>query len=223
MSHIIVHFVHLGAVMDPPDHHHIYTWSVDKLRECLRNKGIPNSGVKKTVLQERVFLSLQHEIGTDPRDISVPQSIQRKLILDNGIVRIPDPVTLQNWEIQSPNVPIITQTQVETYFENLKCSMGIVNNCCEALRLGKGLLLSSHVGPILFNAISCAIRYCFIKCFVVRQTSIHENPHMVWALLDKDTGSINAAYCSCPSSLNDRDKSVSIIILSVTLEDIILV
>ena len=124
-------------------------------------------------------------------------NVEKKLILENGVIQVPHPDALTNWEIDTVNLPPVSSDCIDSYFRQVNKEIGIDSKNCEALKLGKGLVLSKHIGQIFYCPISPNLSYCFIKSTCVRQTCLRENPYNLWVIVQKKTGIVSGAYCSC--------------------------
>ena len=139
---------------------------------------------------------------------TVTLSVYEKLTLENGLIHLPDPSTLDTWELDSVNVPSISHTSIERYFLEINKSIGITSLECKALSLGKGLSISGHVGSLLYNPVSVSIPYCFAKTYVVRQTNVREQPLTAWIVV-KNVGTVERGYCTCPGGISGACKHVA--------------
>ena len=142
-------------------------------------------------------------------------SIDDKLMLDDGMVRLPNPVSISNWEMDPVDLPTITKDCVENYFTKANNELGVYSKNCEALKLGKGLYLSKHVGDILYSAISANLMYAFVKTTCVRQTCLRDDPYNLWIIIHKNFGTINGAYCACVGGITGCCKHVAALLYSL--------
>ena len=120
----------------------------------------------------------------------IKKNYKEKLILENGLVTLPDPVTLQDGCYSAPeNLPNTVYHDVIDYLEK--------NNAGKAYRSGKNLLDSERLSNVMTHNISNNIRYTFVRgyCFSEQRTS--NKPYDVWVCLHKDDGSIVEGICSC--------------------------
>ena len=161
----------------------IYSWSVDELKKFLKERRIPVGSLRKSELQRQVHLAIQFKYSVSTPERSIEETVFDKLILENGTSHLPNPQTLDIWELQSPDIPQIDQTSIENYFAFVSENLGISSRDVKALSLGKGLVLSGHVGAVLYCKVNTAIDYGFLKTYVTRQTNVKEPPHSVWAMI----------------------------------------
>ena len=213
MHELVCYFVCRGMADESVAN--IYLWNVEQLRNFLKCRKIPCSSASKAALQRQVHFAIQFGFQSRIDDKTVSDSVQQKLILENGLLRLPAPKTIDNWEVNSYNMPPLTDKFVESYFNKVNKSFGVSANECKALALGKGLVLSGHADVLLYHPISQSINYCFIKTYVVRQTNTREPPHAVWAILQKDSGAVHQAYCTCAGGVGGSCKHVAALLYMV--------
>ena len=190
-------------------------WSIDQLKDYLRARKIAFSNVTKEDLQIRVLQAMRSNIQTTNDRQTVPDTVQDKLVLENGLITLPNPASLENWELGCYSVPAVSKQEVEHYFKQVNSDLGIYAKECEAIKLGKGLSMSNHVGGILYHGISPNIGYCFVKSTVVRQTCLREQPYTVWAILGKENAEIYGAYCNCIGGITGSCKHVAALLYSL--------
>ena len=182
--------------MDPDQYNYIYNWTIDELKQYLRDRNINFSNATKTVLQDRVIQAVKCQITGQSGDTSVQDTINSKLVLENGLIRLPHPETIQNWEVHSASTPLLTSGQVQCYFKRVHENLGVTPKEYKALALGKGLSESGHVDNIFYSEISPSINYCFVKTCVMRQTNVRET-HMLFGPFSTFCMCIYIFTCKC--------------------------
>ena len=124
----------------------------------------------------------------------IEKNYKEKLISENALVALPDPVTLQDgWYSALGNLPSTVYDDVVDYQDK--------NDAGKAYKSGKSLLDSEHLSNVMTHIISNNIRYTFVRgcCFQEQQTS--NKPYDVFVCLHRDTGSIVEGACSCVAGL----------------------
>ena len=82
------------------------------------------------------------------------EEIARKLVLGNGVIQLPNPETIPQWEVDPVNFPTISGDNIESYFNDVNKEIGIEAKERKAIRLGKGLALSGHVLDVQYTGIN---------------------------------------------------------------------
>lgn len=170
-------------------------WTVAQLQEYLSDRCINKSG-NKPKLVKNVYGCYLLQL---PITVSDPQKekeqieadSKNKLILEDGMVTLPNPCQLQNdWCDAPSNLPDTVYDQVKTYL--------IKNNGGKAFTGGKSLLKSGHLFNLMVHTISPNVRYSFVQglCYP-EQKFKSKPPYKVWACLHKDTGDIITGDCAC--------------------------
>ena len=118
------------------------------------------------------------------------EKLQRETYLENDLVTLPDPVTLQDgWYSAPENLPNTVSDDAIDYLDK--------KNAGKAYRSGKSLLYSAHLSNVMTHNISNNIKYTFVRgyCFPGQWTS--NKPCDVWVCLHKATGNKVEGACSC--------------------------
>ena len=90
-------------------------WKVSDLRAYLLTRDVPVCEQPKAVLVQNCYmavsLGLQPKKSVDEYAKDILQTKQGKLVLDGGMIRIPDPDTLtEGWEDSTSSLPYIVQS-----------------------------------------------------------------------------------------------------------------
>lgn len=170
-------------------------WTVHQLQSFLGDRGINRSG-NKAKLVINAFGTYNMKIPVIQTDVAeesaqVKQDRNLKLILENGLVTLPDPNRIaDNWVFAPALLPDTLYTNVDNYLKE--------NNAGKAFAGGKSLLQSEHLFHVMVNTISPNIRYCFVKglCYSEQKFKT-KDAYDVWVCLHKDSGIIETGDCSC--------------------------
>ena len=121
----------------------------------------------------------------------VQLNLQSKLVLENGLVDLPDPSKLTDgWFIAPYNLPDTIYEQVNTYLKDPDAG--------KAFKGGKNLVFSGHISKnAITHSISSNNRYCFVKGLCHPEQKLVQNPHTVWICLHKDSGAVVNVECTC--------------------------
>ena len=184
--------------MDAANSEDLQQWTVMQLKNYLKERKIKIGSANKAELVRLVSHCIDSNVPVKDQNSCVDITIHNKLYVENGLVRLPNPDTLQDWENGVSSVPDISSGVVEKFFADMNSKIGISTNGGHSLALGKGLSLSGHVLNVQYHGISPNIGYCFIKADVRRQVHHSEHPYSVWAILRKDRGQPQSLYCQCP-------------------------
>ncbi|KAJ8026675.1 hypothetical protein HOLleu_31581 [Holothuria leucospilota] len=142
------------------------TRTKEYLRSFLRTRGVPSDGSESQKdLAERCFwaekLGLERRHTDDEAAEEIASSKCNKLILDGGLIKLPRPETLAEWESSLSSLPDLTRSRMETYITSVGRKLGSKGS--KTLGLGKGLYLSNHVTDVEFHGVSPNINYCFVR------------------------------------------------------------
>ena len=156
-------------------------WKNSYLQEYLADRSISKTG-NKDVLVKNAYGAYCLNLPVTATDYLEEQeetkkNYKEKLLLENGLVTLPDLVTLlDGWYIAPENLPSTVHNDAIDYLDK--------NDARKAYKSGKSLLDSEHLSNAMTHDISNNIRYTFVRgyCFPEQQTS---NKPYVWVCLHK--------------------------------------
>ena len=100
----------------------------------------------------------------------VELNLQSKLVLENGLVNLPDPSKLiDGWFTAPYNLPSTIYEQVNPYLRD--------NDAGKAFKGGKSFLFSGHIKNMMTHSISSNIRYCIMKGLCHPEQKLGQNPY----------------------------------------------
>ena len=118
----------------------------------------------------------------------VKLNLQSKLVLENGLVSLPDPSKLRDGWFAAPHIlPNTIYEQVNIYLKDTDAE--------KAFQGGKSLLLSGHLKTVMTHSISSNIHFCLVKSLY--HPKARTNPYTVWICLHKDSGAVVNGVCTC--------------------------
>ena len=169
-------------------------WIVTQLKEFLGDRGINRDGLKEKLVTNAYAaytLGIPAEnIDAQTEEKQVIYDYKKKLVLENGMVLLPDPrLLIEGWVCAPLNLPDTTYEQVTAYLAN--------HDAGKAYKGGKSLLESGHISNVMTHSISANIRYCFVRGMCCPEQKQSRNDYDVWLCLHKDTGEILTADCKC--------------------------
>lgn len=168
-------------------------WTVPKLKDFLKRKGVTCSGYNKPQLVNLVKNAQNHpelveERGPGDGDL---EAIQRRTVVVSGKkIVIPDPRTITGWEENLRTIPYVTVAHCLLY---LVMRRGWSANRIQAYEKERGYQLHvdkhiHHVKLKKLEGVTC------IKASCTRQTSQNDTPYEVWLLVSAN-GDIHTAGC----------------------------
>lgn len=181
------------ATSKPPEQ-----WTVAECKTFLQARSVPCSGYQRQKLIQLVKKALLHpslvtklEPLEERRSNEVSEE-RRKIIVEGREVVFTDPFTLLDWKDDLRDLPPIDNAQVLLYLLNKR---GWTVPRISAFENERGFQLhkDNHI-----QGVKCKVDgdFTYIKAHCVRQTSLRENPYIVW-LLTTSRGTIEASGCQC--------------------------
>ena len=164
------------------------------LQEFLADRGINKTG-NKDILVTNAYNAYKMNLEISATDYieeknEVELNLQSKLVLENGLVKLPDPSNLiDGWFTAPYNLRNTIYEQVNTYLGDTDVG--------KAFKGGKSLLFSGHIKNMMTHSISSNIRYCFVKGLCHSEQKLGQNPYTVWICLHKDSRAIVNGECAC--------------------------
>lgn len=170
-------------------------WTVSQLHDYLSDRCINKSGNKPKLVQNVYgcyLLQLPITVSDPQKEKEQIEADNKlKLILEDGMVTLPNPAQLKGDWVDAPaNLPDTVFDQVKGYL--------VKNNGGKAFIGGKSLLKSEHLFNLMVHTISPNIRYSFVQglCYP-EQKFKSKTPYKVWICLHKDTGEVITGDCAC--------------------------
>ena len=150
------------------------SWNLSHRQEFLADRGINKTENKDTlVTNENNAYKMNLEIkATDyiEEKNEVELNLQSKLVLENGLVNLPDPSKLiDGWFTAPYNLPSTIYEQVNPYLRNTDAG--------KAFKGEKSLLFSGHIKNMMTHSISSNIRYCIMKGLCHSEQKLGQNPY----------------------------------------------
>lgn len=120
----------------------------------------------------------------------IEEDIKQKLILENGMLTLPNPLKLRDdWIIAPANLPETTFSNIDSYLKS--------NEAGKAYKGVKSLLLSGHLSNVMIHMLSPDVRYCFVRGLCLPEQKFSNSRYNVRVILQKDNGSIINGHCGC--------------------------
>ncbi|CAH1249891.1 Hypp8709 [Branchiostoma lanceolatum] len=187
------------------------SWTVPNLSKFLRDRQVPVANARKDELVRNCIAADQ--LGLLPNPNIAGDNVncrRRKLTLDGGVIRLPDPDELKTgWEDSPASFPNLVQDSVERYLDEKNRAIDISTGGRESLRDGKSLYVSGHIGSVQYHGVGGNIPYCFMRSVCIRETSLREVPYKLWIIIHKEKQVLVESFCTCPAGLRGTCKHVS--------------
>lgn len=183
-------------------------WDVAALKHYLSQRDLSQQG-RKEELVARVFAAHEQNIPVKITQQQREQTLEKEYLslLNTDEGQLPDPFgTLENsWIGEKEGMKLWPPTMIQDISVYL-CNHDVE---IEKVSLSKRLLTdykeqkaysyfcSKFVFEVYYNCISTTSNYCFIKSKCTPSQRINDVPHELWICIEKDTGKIHSAYCSC--------------------------
>ena len=185
----------------------IRLWTVACLKDFLRRRKLKVSG-RKDELVATVYGVLQNPDAYPSVPPSSPateeivrkQALGKLLKTKDGSV-LPDPALLTGWESQTSSLtkwPPTMSSDIGWYLRNID-NVPLAKRLMSDYKEGKAYsyFASGWVKDLQYNVISPESKHCFLRTQCVPSQRINNIPWKVWVSLDKKSGEIQNAYCTC--------------------------
>ena len=183
----------------------IRLWTVPRLKEFLRQRKLKVSG-RKDELVALVFSVLQTPelapVTAPSPSASGPGSgsLTDLLRVEDGTL-LPDPGTLTNWESETAAItkwPPTMAFDIHAYLTNID-NVPLKKRLMSDYKEGKAYsyFASGWLKDVQYHEISPTSKYCFLRSECVPSQRIRNIPWKVWVSVEKKSGEIQNAYCTC--------------------------
>lgn len=179
-------------------------WKVPELKSFLRNRGLKTTGTK----EELTALAFGAEQFSVPLKLTAKQegmakAKQYKVLLHCRGRQLPDPfVELDDssWVPESQGMekwPPIFQLQIAEFLLSAENGTTLGKRLLSDYKEGKAYSYfdSKWLKEIFYHEISHEL--CFLKSESTPSQSIRNVPHKIWVCVDRRTGTVLSAYCTC--------------------------
>ncbi|CAH1266690.1 Hypp3518 [Branchiostoma lanceolatum] len=216
----------------------IKRWTVPALRDFLRVRGLKTTGLKDDLISlVNAAVLLRYPIKPDEiaEDRRRSAEYAELLIVKGTSTKLPDPLSLTEGWIKETDGGV-KQWPPVSYFE---VAAWILSEApCVSLPRGSSKdqerdtlhkrLLSDYkegkaysyfdskwLNEVLYHPIAPDSDMCLVKTTCTPSQSIRNIPHTVWVALEKKSGSIVSAYCSCFAGLGSTCNHVAAVIFNL--------
>ena len=180
-------------------------WKVPVLKDYLRDRGLKTTGTKN----ELAALAYgAHELGIAKKpnhsDVQDAKKREYESLLLIGKDKIPDPVKLTDgWYGEQQGMskwPPVFQIHIAEFLlvgEQVKTDMS--KRLLSDYKEGKAYsyFTSNWLKEVFYHDITQSSKYCLLKSETTPSQSINNPPHKIWVCIEKITGNIKSAYCTC--------------------------
>ena len=182
-------------------------WTVPNLKSYLRERDYRVSGTKE-YLVARAFSAWEMKapavISQQEREKILAKSYRDLLTTPKG--NLPDPLTeLDCWLNESEGLKKWPHTRIEdlsVFLKKMGTDTDTANMTDRLLSDYKDQKAYSYFSSrwlleIFYHPISEGEEFCFLKTKCKPSQNINDDPHDVWICIEKFTGEIQSAYCTC--------------------------
>lgn len=179
----------------------IRLWNVKQLKNFLRKRGLKVSG-RKDELVALVFAAMRLpgycKIQEDASSAKL-RHYKDLLIIDGQ--KIPDPLEISGWrtEVDSiTNWPPTMTFEISNYLNNID-EIPLKKRLISDYKDGKSYsyFASGWLGKVQFHHINDSSKVCFLRAECRPSQNISNIPWKVWVCIEKKSGEIRGAYCTC--------------------------
>ena len=123
-----------GSMMADEELKKFENWKVSELRAFLLARDVPVGDQMKALLVRNCYLAVSLGLQVKKKTPeayaqTIVDTKREKLILDAGLIRLPDPDSLTvGWENSPSSLPNISQGGTETYFDKSKYTTSVFWN-----------------------------------------------------------------------------------------------
>ena len=180
-------------------------WDVSSLKNYLKERGLSYTG-RKEVLVARAFGAHEQQLPVKlkPSEIESRLQSEYKSLLQIEGVTLPDPMSEleKGWLAEEEGKYFWPQTLIGDIGRHLgkhECKVNFIERIMNEYKEQKAFSYykSIFVYEVLFHDIGPSSDFCFLKSKVIPSQKIRDVPHECWIAINKTTGTIKSAWCSC--------------------------
>ncbi|KAK7484593.1 hypothetical protein BaRGS_00024119 [Batillaria attramentaria] len=200
----------------------IRLWRVPVLQNFLRERGLKTTGCKEELV---ALVWACHVFGKEP----VPSASETTktlakeyaaLLVVNG-KRLPDPFTelKEGWQDESAREkwPPTSYADMAEFLLDCRADSKRRRQLLTDYKEGKAYSYfdSKLLHTVFYHEIDSNSEFCFLKAKVTPSQAVNAVPHRAWVAIQKKTGRIVSADCSCMAGLGSSCNHVAAILFKV--------
>jgi hypothetical protein len=179
----------------------IKLWTTDALKEYCRRRGYKVTGTRDELCARAYFL-YNKEVPENPSDTELDRANKKDFqkLYSTGPGTPVNPDRLKKWEHQSESIklwPPISYVDISVFVQKYGCSLS--KELMTSYKTGKAysLFYNNYLKEVYYHAINKHHPCCYLKAECEHSNRVNDPPHNLWVKVEKETGSIVAAYCTC--------------------------
>ena len=180
-------------------------WKIEALRSFLSCRGLSTTGNKQELVA-LAFAAIELNLPLVPSSVEIEKSKldTYKSLHTVGDVNLPDPLLIfDKWEDEKQGIshwPPVFITDVTRFLmksESEERSREHLNQ----YKIGKAFeyYASEWLKEVFYHPISTSSPYCYLRARCTPSQSLNAETHSVWVCVEKKSGNVVSAYCSCTS------------------------
>ena len=182
-------------------------WKKTQLQDYLKERELPVTGTKAELVA-LAFAAWTMKVPvkvTDQEKKAQKAAAYHSLLTING-KQLPDPFTLvDGWEGEETGRlkwPCTMMDDISVFLEKHDVVIGqasLHKRLLSDYKEGKAFsyFASNFLFEVLYHPVEDACAYCFLKTKCRPSFAVHDEPHDVWVCIQKETGSVESAFCTC--------------------------
>ena len=210
---------------DSDDLSTFHRWSVDALKDYLRKRGLRTTG-PKVELAALAFsahvLQLPEKLTQTEKQVMLYRQYADLLSFDGSTY--PDPLTAlkDGWISEKDGMKMWPPTM---YYDICEFILNDTKELDLARRVfrdykekkGFSFVSSGFLFEIFYHEITKESKVCYLKACCRPSQNINHPPHTSWVMINKESGSINRAYCTCVAGRGQSCLHVAALLMKVDL------
>lgn len=200
-------------------------WKVPALKQYLQQRGISTAGTKK-MLVARAFAAWEWNmpIKLSPCEYSAQKiyDVSQALLMSTGC-ELPNPSSLSDWVAEDESIQNWPPTMIQDigiFLERLDPSRDKDSFSKRLLSEYKdqkafSYFSSNWLFDVHYHPISPQSVYCFMKAKCRPSMRLDDVPHEAWVAVEKSSGEIQSAHCTCFAGHGQTCNHVAALLLKI--------
>ena len=179
----------------------VKTWDTEALKDFCRKRGYKVSGTRDE-LSARVYFLYNNKVPEEPgaKEKEASQKADYKALLRAGPAVTTDPAKFSKWigEKEGMNKwPPISYVDITQFVTSKGCRFASAT--LESYKTGKGFayFYNDWLQEVFYHHINKDSPVCYLKTVCTPSNRLSDDPHSLWIKVNKKTGTIYSAYCTC--------------------------
>nr|XP_054759987.1 uncharacterized protein LOC129266168 [Lytechinus pictus] len=200
----------------------IRLWNMQQLKNFVRERNLPVSRRKEELVALVFAAKVSPHLApvvTSPAEAAAEKTTAYADLLKIPTGSLPDPNSLENWIGEKDGITKWPQTMafdIGKYLQSID-NVDLRSRLESDYKDGKSYsyFASGWLGEVYLHEIDPSVEFCFLKAKCRPSQRIRDTPWNVWVSINKKTGWVQSAYCTCFAGFGSSCNHVAALLFKI--------